>query len=388
MIHAGGAAAAKLQAAGGVRSLAFDASAALQLSSGETLSPLSIAFETYGALNAERTNAVLVCHSLTGDQFVAGPNPITGRPAWWPRIVGPGRPIDTNRFFVVCTNVLGGSMGTTGPGSPAADGQPYGLRFPPISVADTVRAQSMLVEALGIESLFLVIGPGMGGMQALNWASAYPRRVFACATIAAAARQSAQNIAFAELGRQAIMADPDWRNGGYLQHGVRPTKGANVARTSTLIAGLSEVDVRAKFNSARAKERFSFALDSAEAPRVQNGGYVDRFDANSFLYLSRAVDAFDLGADFGGRLANGFQGGATRHAVFAFTSDWRYPPEESRAVARALIAGGAETSYVEIQTDAGHDACLGEEPAFESALTGFIDSAATVRGLALHGGAG
>lgn len=371
-----------------MRALSFDASAALQLSSGETLAPLSIAFETYGALNSERTNAVLVCHSLTGDQFVAGPNPITGRPAWWPRIVGPGRPIDTNRFFVICTNVLGGSMGTTGPSSPAADGQPYGLRFPPMSIADTVRAQSMLVEALGIESLFLVIGPGMGGMQALNWASAYPRRVFACATVAAAARQSAQNIAFAELGRQAIMADPDWRNGGYLQHGVRPTRGAQVARSASLIAGLAADDVRARFDSARAKERFAIALDSAAAPRAQGAGFVDRFDANSFLYLSRAMDGFDLAADFGGRLANAFQGATTRHGVFAFTSDWRYPLEDSRAIARALIAAGAEASYVEIQTDNGHDAYLGEEPAFEAALTGFIDAAAMTRGLALHGGAG
>lgn len=386
MIHAGGA--AKLQSAGGVRALSFDNTAALQLSSGEALAPLSIAFETYGALNADHTNAVLVCHSLTGDQFVAGPNPITGRPAWWPRIVGPGRPIDTNRFFVICTNVLGGSMGSTGPGSPAQDGQPYGLRFPPISIADTVRAQSMLIEALGIESLFLVIGPGMGGMQALNWASAYPRRVFACATVAAAARQSAQNIAFAELGRQAIMADPDWRNGGYVQHGVRPSRGANVARAATSIAGLSQEDVRAKFDQARAKERFAFALDGAEAPRPHGATHVDRFDANSYLYLSRAMDGFDLAKDYGGRLANAFQGEATRHGVFAFTSDWRYPVEESRAIARALIAAGAEASYVEIKTEAGHDAYLGEEPAFESALTGFIDAAATARGLALHGGAG
>jgi homoserine O-acetyltransferase len=345
------------------------------------LSPITIAFETYGALDVERSNAVLVCHALTGDQFVASPNPITGRPAWWPRIVGPGRPIDTNRFFVICANVLGGAMGTTGPASPAPDGQPYNLRFPAITIADTVRAQAMLVEALGIQTLFLVIGPGMGGMQALNWASAYPKRVFACAAVASAARQSAQNIALAELGRQGVMADPDWRNGAYMTHGVRPQRGARVARAAARLAGMPQIEIRERLERARRTERFALEAGEADA-----GAFVDHFDANSYLYLSRAIDGFDLARDFGGRLANAFQGGATRHAVFSFSSDWRYPPEESRAIARALIAAGAEASYVDIESSAGHEAYLGEAPQFEAALTGFIDSAASERGLALHGG--
>lgn len=379
MIHA----AAKVQAAGGVRSLAFDASAPLQLANGEMLAPLTIAFETYGALNADRTNAVLICHALTTDQFVAGPNPVTGRPAWWPRIVGPGRPIDTNRFFVVCANVLGGSMGTTSPATLARDGQPYGLRFAPITISDMVRAQSMLIEALGIQSLFLVIGAGMGGMQALNWASAYPKRVFSCVTIASAARQSAQNIALSELGRQAVMADPDWRGGGYQAHGVRPAKGLAVARVATQVASLSEASVRARLGAAHQSERFAFNSDySAGATST----FIERFDANSFLYLSRAMDSFDLAGDFGGRLANAFQGGSTRHCVFAFTSDWRFPPSESRAVARALIAAGADAGFVEIESENGHDAYLGEEPQFEAALTGFIDATASARGLSLNGG--
>lgn len=386
MIHAG-AAAAKLQAAGGVRSLAFDASNPLQLSSGEKLAPLTIAFETYGALNAERSNAVLVCHPLSADQFVASPNPLTGRPAWWTRIVGPGRPIDTNRFFVVCSNVLGGSMGTTGPGSPAADGQPYALRLPAITMADAVRAQSMLVEALGVDSLFLVTGPGMGGMQALNWASAYPKRVFACATIAAAARQPVHNIALSELGRQAIMADPDWRNGAYYAHGARPTRGAGVARAASMLAGLAQEEMRALFDDARMKERFSFSIDSGgEAKRAAGTGFIDRCDANSFLYVSRAMDGFDLAADFGGRLSNAFQGETTRHAVFSFTGDWRFPPDEGRIVARALAAAGAEASFLEIASERGHDAYMAECPAFEAALTAFIDAAAHARGLPLHGG--
>lgn len=375
---------AKLQAAGGLRTLTFDSASPLQLSSGQMLAPLTIAFETYGALNADKSNAVLVCHHLAGDQFVAGPNPVTGRPAWWPRIVGPGRPLDTNRFYVICANVLGGAMGTTGPASPGPDGKPYGLRFPFITVADMVRAQSMLVEALGIQSLFLVIGGGAGGMQALQWASAYPKRVFACATIAAAARRSAQNTAFHEIGRHAIMADPDWRGGAYAREGVRPQKGLAVARLAAHIADSAEPALLRQLAGAQ----FSFGGDTRlEATSHQPGqSFIDRFDANCFLYLTRAMDSFDLAADFGGQLANAFKGGQTRHCVFGFSSDWRYPREDNRALVRALIASGAEAAYVEIETDKGHGAYLGEEPEFEAALTGFVDAAAAARDLALQGG--
>jgi homoserine O-acetyltransferase len=381
MIHG---AAAKIQAAGGVRTLAFDATAPLHLSSGEILSPLTIAFESYGALNAERSNAVLICHGLTADQFVAAPNPVTGRPAWWPRIVGPGRPIDTNRFYVVCANVLGGSMGTTGPASLATDGAPHGLRFPPINIADMVRAQSMLIEALDIDSLFLVMGPGFGGMQALQWASAYPKRVFACATVASGARQTAAAMALSELSRQAIMADPEWRGGGYLAHGVRPTKGLSVARTASQIGNLSEPSLRDAFSTAASKERFALASQLAEAR--PNSAFVDRFDANSYLYLSRAGDAFDLGSDFGGNLSNAFSHATTRHCVFSFSSDWRFPPEEGRRLARALLAAGADAAFIEIDSDRGHDAHLEEDAQFEAALTGFVDAAAAVRGLSLQAG--
>jgi homoserine O-acetyltransferase len=372
-------AATKAQATGGVRSLAFDAP--LQLSNGERLSPLTIAFESYGALNAERSNAVLVCHALIGDQFVAGPNPVTGRPAWWPHIVGPGRPIDTNRFFVVCSNVLGGSMGSTGPASLAAGGQPYGLRFPPIIMADIVRAQSMLIEALGIESLFLIIGPGFGGMQALQWTSAYPRRVFSCATIGAAARQPAPVLALSELSRQALMADPDWRGGGYLAHGARPAKGLAVVRAGAQMSSVSDASLRAAFAKAGARERLTLGGASEES---RGGAFVDRFDANSYLYLSRAADAFDLAADFGGNLANAFSRSATRHCVFSFSSDWRFPPEQGRMLARGLLAAGADAAFIEIETDKGHDACFEPEPQFEAALTGFVDAAAAARGLSLQ----
>ena len=371
MIHTN--AAAKVQAAGGVRSIAFDATQRLRLASGENLAPLTIAFETYGALNAERTNAVLVCHDLTHDQFVASANPVTGRAPWWPRIVGPGRPIDTNRLYVICSNVLGGSMGSTGPASRAADGQPYALRFPAIGVADMVRAQAMLIEALGIEDLFLVAGAGMGGMQALNWASAYPKRVFACASIATAARQPAHAAALSEIGRQAIMADPDWRDGLYHGHAVKPSRGLDVARMGADIVTQPAEAIRA--DAAHRRERFSFRLEG------YGGG---RMDANSFLYLSRAMDQFDLAADYGGDLANALKDAATRHCVIAFTSDWRYPPAESRALARALIAGGVEASYVEIDSSGGNQAYLGDEPQLEATLTGFVDAAAAARGLSLQ----
>lgn len=368
---------ARISAAGGVRTMTFDASTPLQLSSGAMLSPITIAFETYGALNSEKSNAVLVCHDLTGDQFVASPNPVTGRPAWWPRIVGAGKPIDTNRFFVICANVLGGCMGTSGPASLAPNGAPYGLKFPAVSVADIVRAQSMLVEALGISQLFLAIGPGFGGMQALQWAGAYPKRVFACAAIACAAQRSAQNIALNELGRQAIMADLDWCGGDYLVRGKRPTKGLAVARLAAQIADAAPptlADKAARLQSGAE----TLKLGDADEP-----AFIDRFDANAFLYLSRAMDHFDLAQDFGGNLGYAFMDSATRACVFAFSSDWRHPPSSARAIVRALIAAGVDASYVETESEHGHRAFLTDSPAFEAALTGFIDSAAAARDLAL-----
>ncbi|MET0183319.1 MAG: homoserine O-acetyltransferase [Caulobacterales bacterium] len=368
--------------------MTFDAP--LQLSNGGHIAPLQIAYETYGQLNADKSNAVLICHALTGDQFVASPNPVTGRPAWWPRMVGPGRPIDTNRFFVICSNVLGGCMGSTGPASIAPDGQPYGVRFPVITVPDMVRAQAMLIEKLGIQSLFLVTGGSIGGMQALQWASAYPKRVFACAPIATAARHSAQNIAFYEVGRQAIMADPEWRSGEYLMQSTRPAKGLAVARMAAHITYLSEAGLRRKFDrQLQEREHFSFGFDAdfqvESYLRHQGQSFVDRFDANSYLYITRAIDYFDLAADFGGSLAQAFKDAPTRFCVVAFSSDWHYPPEDNRQVVRALIAAGAEASYVEVPTDKGHDAFLLDEPHFERALTGFIDSAAHARGLSLPG---
>lgn len=378
----------RLGASGGLKSIAFGPDQPLQLSSGAVLTPFTIAYETYGALNADKTNAVLVCHALTGDQFVASPNQITGRPAWWPRIVGAGKPIDTNRFFVICANVLGGCMGTSGPSTLAPDGHEYAMRFPMITVADMVRAQAMLIDALGIDKLFAVIGGSLGGMQALQWAAAFPKRVIACVPIATAARHSAQNIAFYEVGRQAIMADPDWRQGDYARHDVFPAKGLAVARMATHITYLSEAALHRKFDRGlQEREALSFGFNAdfqvESYLRHQGQSFVDRFDANSFLYVTRAIDYFDLAQDYGGALPNAFQKSPTRFCVFSFSSDWHYPPADNKAIARALIAAGCEASYVDVVSDKGHDAFLLDEPAFEAGLTGFIDSTAATLGLPL-----
>jgi homoserine O-acetyltransferase len=277
-------------------------------------------------------------------------------------------------------------MGTSGPASFHPDGRPFGLRFPLFTVGDMVRAQAMLVEALGIEELFCVIGGSIGGMQALQWAASYPKRVFACAPIATAARHSAQNIAFYEVGRQAIMADPDWRGGDYLAQGVRPSKGLAVARMAAHITYLSESALHRKFDRAlQGREQVSFGFDAdfqvESYLRHQGQSFVDRFDANSYLYITRAVDYFDLAADFGGALPQAFADSQTRFCVFSFSSDWHYPPDGGKQIVRGLIAAGCEASYVEVDSDKGHDAFLLEEPAFEHALAGFIDAAAAARGL-------
>lgn len=358
----------------------------LPLDCGQTLEPVEITYETWGDLNEERSNAILVCHALTGDQFPASDNPVTGRPAWWPRLVGPGRPVDTDRYFVIATNVLGGCMGTTGPASIAPDGAPWGTRFPVITVADMVRAQRAFTQALAIPSLFSVLGGSMGGMQALEWALQAPEEVFTALPIATAAAHSAQNIAFYEIGRQAIMADPDWADGNYLSEGRRPDRGLAIARMAAHVTYLSESALKRKFDRGlqdRDAASFSFDADFQVESylRHQGSSFVDRFDANSYLYITRAMDYFDLGGGSAARLAELYAGSPVRFCLFSFTSDWHYPPARSREITRALIAAGAEVSHIEIETDKGHDAFLLEEPSFESAVAGFLAAAAERRGL-------
>jgi len=360
----------------------------LRLDSGARLDGLEIAYRTYGKLNADRSNAVLVCHALTGDQHLASENPITGRPGWWDRVVGPGLPLDPARYFIIGSNVVGGCMGTTGPSSiDPATGRAYGLSFPVVTIADMVRAQAMLVGALGIETLFAVVGGSMGGMQVLQWAADYPERLLSAVCIAAAPRHSAQNIAFHEVGRQAIMADPDWRGGDYAQQGVRPEKGLAVARMAAHITYLSEPALQRKFGRELQRDGLSWGFDAdfqvESYLRHQGASFVDRFDANSYLYITRALDYFDLAAGHGGSLAEAFRAARrVRFCVLSFTSDWLYPTPESRSIVRALNAAGCRASFVEIETDKGHDAFFLDEPVMKAALTGFLDSAASVRGLA------
>jgi len=359
----------------------------LRLDSGGALVDFQIAYQTYGKLNADRTNAILVCHALTGDQHVANTNPVTGKPGWWSEMVGPGKPIDTDRYFVICSNLLGGCMGTTGPAStnPATD-RVYGLDLPVITVGDMVRAQAMLLDHLGIDTLFSVTGGSLGGMQVLQWAAAYPERVFSALPLATGARHSSQNIAFHEVGRQAVMADPDWRGGRYFEAGVSPRKGLAVARMAAHITYLSEEALHRKFGrnlQDRDKPTFGFDADFQIESylRYQGLAFVDRFDANSYLYMTRAMDYFDLAADYGGRLANAFLGTKTRFCVASFTSDWLFPTIENKAVVRALNAAGASVSFVEIATDRGHDAFLLDEPELFATIRGFLSAAGEARGL-------
>ncbi len=359
----------------------------LRLDSGARLENFQIAYKTWGELNADKTNAVLICHALTLDQYVTGKHPISGKPGWWSRVVGPGMPVDPARHFIICANVVGGCMGSTGPASlNPATGAPYGLSFPVLTIGDMVRAQAMLVEALGIETLFSVIGGSMGGMQVLQWATDYPERLFSAICVAATARHSAQNIALHEVGRQAIMADPDWRAGEYALAGVRPEKGLAVARMGAHITYVSEDALQRKFGRGLQRDGLSWGFDAdfqvESYLRHQGVSFVDRFDANAYLYITRAMDYFDLSAAHGGQLSKAFLPARdVRFCVVSFTSDWLYPTRESREIVRALNAAGARVSFLEVVSDKGHDAFLLDEPEMHAALAGFLGATGQERGL-------
>ena len=359
----------------------------LELDGGTVLAPYTLAYQTYGGLNADKSNAVLVCHALTGDQHVANEHPITGKPGWWTTMVGPGRPIDTNIFYVICANIIGGCMGSTGPSSiNPATGKVYGLDFPVITIKDMVRAQIRLLDKLEIPDLFCAIGGSMGGMQVLQLVASYGDRVYSAIPVAATARHSSQNIAFHEVGRQAVMADPDWHGGRYMDNGSNPRKGLAVARMAAHITYLSDDALHRKFGRAlqdRDKLTFGFDADFQVESYLRHQGYrfVDRFDANSYLYITRAMDYFDLPADYEGSLAHAFRDLKTRFCVVSFTSDWLYPTRESREIVQALNAVAANVSFVEIESDNGHDAFLLDEPEFFKTISGFINSTAKSRGI-------
>ena len=346
------------------------------LDGGGSLAGLDIAYETYGELAADRGNAILICHALSLDQFVASVNPVTGKPGWWTRLVGPGLPIDPARHFIICANILGGCMGSTGPASiDSATGAAYGMHFPVITVRDMVRAQALLLDHLGIARLHAVIGGSMGGMQVLQWAATFPDRVAAAIVIAAAARHSAQNIAFHEVGRQAIMADPNWHDGEYGEAG--PTAGLAVARMAAHITYLSEEGLTEKFGrrlQARDAKSFGFDADFQVESYLRHQGlsFTERFDANSYLYITRAMDYFDLAEEHGGLLANAFRGAKTRFCLISFDSDWLYPTAEMRLIVHALNAAGAPVSFVELSSPFGHDAFLLDMPEMNRVIDGFL----------------
>lgn len=365
-------------------SLELGAEAPLRLDSGAELGPFTMAYRTYGQLNADKSNAILVCHALTGDQHPLDP-PDTARAGWWAYMVGSGRPLDTDRYFIVCANVLGGCSGTEGPKEINREtGESWGLSFPVITVGDMVRAQVMLLDHLGIEKLFAVIGGSMGAMQALEFAATYPDRTCAAIPIAGAARHSAQNIAFHEVGRQAIMADPDWCEGNYLAHGKSPRRGLAVARMAAHVTYLSEAALHRKFGRRlqdRSDVTYGFDADFQVESYLRHQGstFVSRFDANSYLYITRAMDYFDLAAEHGGILANAFADTPVRFCVISFTSDWLFPTRDSRELVHALNAAAADVSFVEIDTDKGHDAFLLDEPELFQVLRGFLKGCAERR---------
>ncbi|MDR6144503.1 homoserine O-acetyltransferase [Sphingomonas sp. SORGH_AS870] len=355
----------------------------LRLDGGGLLSPVEIGYETYGTLNADGSNAILICHALTGDQHVASPHPRTGKPGWWTRLVGEGKPIDPARHFIICSNVIGSCMGSSGPATiDPSTAEPWGMRFPVLTIRDMVRAQAMLLDHLGVGQLKAVVGGSMGGMQAISWAATCPDRVRACVMVASTARHSAQNIAFHEVGRQAIMADPKWRGGAYYEANDPPAAGLAVARMAAHITYLSEAGLTEKFGrrlQARpdrpdGAKSFGFDADFQVESYLRHQGlaFVDRFDANSYLYITRALDYFDLAEEHGGLLANAFRGTRTRFCIVSFDTDWLYPTAESRAVVQALNAAGAAASFVELSSPYGHDAFLLEAPEMNRVIDGFL----------------
>ncbi|MCB2081064.1 MAG: homoserine O-acetyltransferase [Hyphomicrobiales bacterium] len=350
----------------------------LKLDSGAEIGPFPMAFRTYGTLNTAKDNVILVCHGLTGDQYMLEEHPVTDKPGWWELMAGPGKPLDTEKYFLICPNVLGGCMGSFGPKTPdAATGKPLGLAFPVLTIHDMVRAQRLLVRHLGIEKLFSVIGGSMGGMQVLSWAVQFPEDFRSAVCLAAAARHSAQNIAFHEIGRQAIMADPDWCEGRYFDEQRYPAKGLAVARMTAHVTYLSEAGLHRKFGrNLQDREQVSYGFDAdfqiESYLRYQGKAFVERFDPNSYLYITRAMDYFDLEAEHGGNLSKAFGRVTSPFCVVSFSSDWLFPTEESRRIVHALNGAGAPVSFVEIPTDKGHDAFLLEEPALFDTVRGFL----------------
>ena len=350
----------------------------VELESGRALSGVDIAYDVIGTLNDDASNTILICHATTGDQYVANGPPHSGKSGWWERMVGPGKPVDSTRYHIICVNILGSCMGSTGPGSIDPDtGKEYAMSFPLITIGDMVECQKLLLDHLGIQRLHAIIGPSMGGMQALEWAVRYPDRASAIAVIAATARHAPQNMAFHEVGRRAIMADPKWRGGDYYGLNDPPVDGLGIARMIGHLTYLSDSGIEAKFGRGlQDRDRLSYSFDADFAIesylRHQGQSFTDRFDANSYLYITRAMNYFDLGAAHGGSLADALRNTAARWCVISFDTDWLFPTAQSKAVVHALNAVGAAVSFAELRTPHGHDGFLLDLPELSRMLGGFL----------------
>jgi len=352
-----------------------------KLDSGFNLKDFQIAFKAFGNLNANKDNAILICHALTGDQYVSGTNPITKKDGWWSRMVGVSKPIDTNKYYVICSNVIGGCVGTTGPKEiNFQTNVPYGREFPAVTVCDMVKIQNYLIETLSIERLFAVVGGSMGAMQALQWTMDYPQKIQNVIHIAGALKHSAQNIAFHEVGRQAIMNDPNWNKGGYNKNNIIPERGLAVARMIAHITYLSDDAMHRKFGrKLQSRDIISFGFDAdfqiESYLRYQGRSFVERFDANSYLYLTRAMDYFDLEKKFSTAIEfSPIPNQHIRYLIISFTSDWLFPTSENKKIVKTLNYFTRNVSFTEIETDKGHDSFLLDEPELDSIIKGFLDN--------------
>ena len=355
----------------------------LKLDCGKTINEFPIAYETYGSLNEKKDNAILVFHALTGDQFVTGQNPITKKDGWWSYAVGPDKAIDTKKYFVICANVMGGCMGSFGPSHEDPNtGTAFGTNFPVITINDMVNAQYNLLDHFGIDKLFSIAGGSMGGMQVLQFISNFPDKAKTVIPIACTSSHSAQNIAFNELGRQAIAADSNWKDGDYSSKNTLPNKGLAVARMAAHITYLSKKGLQEKFGrKLQEREDLKFGFDAdfqiESYLRYQGSVFVDRFDANSYLYITRAMDYFDLAKQYKGNLSDAFRATRAKFFIISFTSDWLYPTQENKDIVIALNSIGADVGFVEIESDKGHDSFLLDVPDFLSALKNFLDKSYT-----------
>ncbi len=352
----------------------------LKLDCGQTISNFPLAYETYGKLNDKKDNAILAFHALTGDQFASGLNPITKKEGWWNYLIGPGKAIDTKKYFVICANVIGGCMGSYGPSNiNLKTDKIFGTEFPVITINDMVNAQYQLLEFFKIKKLFSVLGGSMGGMQVLQFISNFPDKSETAIPIACTHSHSAQNIALNELGRQSIMADHNWANGFYEDNNKPPDKGLAVARMAAHITYLSKKGLQEKFGrklQERDDLKFGFDADFQIESYLRHQGsvFVDRFDANSYLYITRAMDYFDLSKQFNGNLSKAFEKTNTKFFIISFTSDWLYPTSENREIVIALNSIGKNVGFAEITSDKGHDSFLLNIPDFLNTIKNFLNT--------------